>query len=78
MLYYCFLGDSDADTDEEEAHMDGVNVVDKYSNLERDKNEETTETGKIEPNSTQEDVSVSLLRAKNLSLLQSQWVIDSL
>lgn len=52
--------------------MDGVNVVDKYSNLERDKNEETTETGKIEPNSTQEDVSVSLLRAKNLSLLQSQ------
>lgn len=70
-ILYLFKGDSDVDTDEDEAHIDGVNVVDKYSNLERDKNEDTTESGKTELNTAHDEVSVSLLRAKNLSLLQS-------
>ncbi|XP_073837076.1 target of wingless repressor isoform X2 [Musca autumnalis] len=58
-------GDSEAETDEEEGHIEDAD------NRERDRNEDSEENSNKESGETDEEVSVSLLRARNLSLLQS-------
>ncbi|XP_075161840.1 target of wingless repressor isoform X2 [Haematobia irritans] len=58
-------GDSEADTDEEEGHIEDA------ENRERDRNDESEENSNKDSVETDEEVSVSLLRARNLSLLQS-------
>lgn len=63
------IADSDAETDEDEGHIEDA---EKCQNRERDKNDENDEQSNKDAQDSDEDVSVSLLRAKNLSLLQSQ------
>ena len=66
---YCkrlISGDSEAETDEEEGHIEDAD------NRERDRAEESEENSNKESGESDEEVSVSLLRARNLSLLQSQ------
>lgn len=63
------LADSDAETDEDEGHIEDA---EKAQQREREKNDETEEQSNKDIQDTEEDVAVSLLRAKNLSLLQSQ------
>lgn len=64
-----FADDGDTEADEEEGHF--TNDNEKDENKEKDRIDETmSEEGSPEhPNG---DISVSLLRAKNLTLLQSQ------
>ncbi|XP_054735519.1 uncharacterized protein LOC129242740 [Anastrepha obliqua] len=66
--------DSDAETDEDEGHIEDA---EKCQNRERDKNDENDEQSNKDAQDSDEDVSVSLLRAKNLSLLQSQEISTS-
>ncbi|XP_023294486.1 ras-interacting protein RIP3 isoform X3 [Lucilia cuprina] len=58
-------GDSEAETDEEEGHIEDA------ENRDRDRTEESEENSNKESGESDEEVSVSLLRARNLSLLQS-------
>lgn len=79
ILYICFnlstfslcllAADSDAETDEDEGHIEDA---EKAQQREREKHEESEEQSNKDIQDTEEDVAVSLLRAKNLSLLQSQ------
>ncbi|TMW52836.1 hypothetical protein DOY81_002103 [Sarcophaga bullata] len=64
-------GDSEAETDEEEGHIEDA------ENRERDRAEESEENSNKESGESDEEVSVSLLRARNLSLLQSQEISSS-
>ncbi|XP_067613304.1 mastermind-like domain-containing protein 1 isoform X2 [Eurosta solidaginis] len=66
--------DSDADTDEDEGHIEDG---EKCQSRELDKNVENEGQSNKEAQDSDEDVSVSLLRAKNLSLLQSQEISTS-
>lgn len=64
------LADSDAETDEDEGHIEDA---EKAQQREREKHDESgEEQSNKDIQDTDEDVAVSLLRAKNLSLLQSQ------
>lgn len=66
--------DSDAETDEDEGHIEDA---EKCQNRERETNDENDEQSNKDAQDSDEDVSVSLLRAKNLSLLQSQEISTS-
>lgn len=61
--------DSDAETDEDEGHIEDA---EKAQQREREKHDESEELSNKDIQDTDEEVAVSLLRAKNLSLLQSQ------
>jgi len=61
--------DSDAETDEDEGHIEDA---EKAQQREREKHDDSEEQSNKDIQDTEEDVAVSLLRAKNLSLLQSQ------
>uniref|UniRef100_A0A1A9UG91 Uncharacterized protein n=1 Tax=Glossina austeni TaxID=7395 RepID=A0A1A9UG91_GLOAU len=67
-------GDSDAETDEDEGHIEDA---EKFQTRERDKNEEAEDNSNKDSGESDDEVSVSLLRAKNLSLLQSQEISTS-
>uniref|UniRef100_A0A1A9W3F4 Uncharacterized protein n=1 Tax=Glossina brevipalpis TaxID=37001 RepID=A0A1A9W3F4_9MUSC len=66
--------DSDAETDEDEGHIEDA---EKFQTHERDKNEEAEDNCNKDSGESDDEVSVSLLRAKNLSLLQSQEISTS-
>lgn len=66
MLY--ILGDSDAETDDDEGHTENL---EKLQNRERNELEEELEVNNKDTNEPDDEVAVSLLRAKNLSLLQN-------
>jgi len=81
ILYICYklpslslsvslhAADSDAETDEDEGHIEDA---EKAQQREREKHDDSEEQSNKDIQDTEEDVAVSLLRAKNLSLLQSQ------
>nr|NP_648061.2 target of wingless, isoform F [Drosophila melanogaster]AAF50636.3 target of wingless, isoform F [Drosophila melanogaster] len=60
--------DSDAETDEDEGHIEDA---EKAQQRDREKHDESEELSNKDIQESDEDVAVSLLRAKNLSLLQS-------
>ncbi|XP_017048487.1 mediator of RNA polymerase II transcription subunit 15 isoform X2 [Drosophila ficusphila] len=60
--------DSDAETDEDEGHIEDA---EKAQQRDREKHDESEELSNKDIQDSDEDVAVSLLRAKNLSLLQS-------
>ncbi|XP_020801655.1 mediator of RNA polymerase II transcription subunit 15 isoform X2 [Drosophila serrata] len=60
--------DSDAETDEDEGHIEDA---EKAQQRDREKHDESEEQSNKDIQDSDEDVAVSLLRAKNLSLLQS-------
>ncbi|XP_039489290.1 histone-lysine N-methyltransferase 2D isoform X1 [Drosophila santomea] len=66
--------DSDAETDEDEGHIEDA---EKAQQRDREKHDESEELSNKDIQESDEDVAVSLLRAKNLSLLQSQEISSS-
>lgn len=63
--------DEDNDADEEEGHI--VNETDKEINKDKERiDDETLCDEQGSPEQPNGEISISLLRAKNLSLLQSQ------
>ncbi|XP_020801656.1 mediator of RNA polymerase II transcription subunit 15 isoform X3 [Drosophila serrata] len=66
--------DSDAETDEDEGHIEDA---EKAQQRDREKHDESEEQSNKDIQDSDEDVAVSLLRAKNLSLLQSQEISSS-
>ncbi|KAH8379254.1 hypothetical protein KR009_003867 [Drosophila setifemur] len=66
--------DSDAETDEDEGHIEDA---EKTQQRDREKHDESEEPSNKDIQDNDEDVAVSLLRAKNLSLLQSQEISSS-
>lgn len=68
-LSICLAADSDAETDEDEGHIEDA---EKAQQRDREKHDESEELSNKDIQESDEDVAVSLLRAKNLSLLQSQ------
>lgn len=64
------LADGDAEADEDEGHFTNGNEKDDGKDKDRIDDESFSEEGS--PEHQNGDISVSLLRAKNLSLLQSQ------
>ncbi|KAH8364877.1 hypothetical protein KR084_013030 [Drosophila pseudotakahashii] len=66
--------DSDAETDEDEGHIEDA---EKAQQRDREKHDESEELSNKDIQDSDEDVAVSLLRAKNLSLLQSQEISSS-
>ncbi|EDW78699.2 uncharacterized protein Dwil_GK12562 [Drosophila willistoni] len=68
--------DSDAETDEDEGHIEDAEKA-QQQQREREKHDECEEQSNKDIQDTEEDVAVSLLRAKNLSLLQSQEISSS-
>lgn len=68
-IFLPYTADSDAETDEDEGHIEDA---EKAQQREREKHDESEELSNKDIQDTDEEVAVSLLRAKNLSLLQSQ------
>ncbi|KAH8314728.1 hypothetical protein KR074_012130 [Drosophila pseudoananassae] len=66
--------DSDAETDEDEGHIEDA---EKAQQRDREKHDESDESSNKDVPDSDDDVAVSLLRAKNLSLLQSQEISSS-
>lgn len=63
--------DEDTDADEEEGHI--VTETEKEINKDKDRiDDETLSDERGSPEQPNGEISISLLRAKNLSLLQSQ------
>ncbi|KPU78976.1 uncharacterized protein Dana_GF23553, isoform E [Drosophila ananassae] len=60
--------DSDAETDEDEGHIEDA---EKAQQRDREKHDESDDSSNKDVTDSDDDVAVSLLRAKNLSLLQS-------
>ncbi|KAH8318482.1 hypothetical protein KR067_003943 [Drosophila pandora] len=66
--------DSDAETDEDEGHIEDA---EKAQQRDREKHDESDDSSNKDVTDSDDDVAVSLLRAKNLSLLQSQEISSS-
>lgn len=64
------LADGDAEADDDEGHY--TNENEKYDGKEKDRIDDETFSEESSPEHQNGDISVSLLRARNLSLLQSQ------
>lgn len=73
-MFNNFAADPDADADEDEGHISNDNEKDINKDKERIE-DDTLLDEQGSPDQPNNEISISLLRAKNLSLLQSQLVL---